>query len=252
MREVLQDIIRYTHDLGDFDAFKLITDTDGSSVVKTSSFKDLNVLMEAKIKDKLSAFINNHTNKKTAVGFSRLNVLAGYLRTPFFNEEDSKLSLVYREDGTPRELIFKSNIGHTCTYRMMAPEIAKQKIKTLSLTHPIENFDIVFKPTEKFIKDFQLFAGILGKFSSNFSFKIEDDTLYMMLGEDDTAKLPVTTTDAEKMNNMLNWPIKQVLGILTHAPDLEKVTIHISNEFSLMDIHVETDQAYYSFKLPAS
>ena len=37
MQSVLKDVIRYTHDLGEFEAFKMIVDKDGNGKVKSSS-----------------------------------------------------------------------------------------------------------------------------------------------------------------------------------------------------------------------
>ena len=254
MKNVLKDVIRHTHDLGEFEAFKLIVTNEGTGTIKASS-KDVSVTLEGVIKDNIKDFISTE-EEKTLIGFARLNILAGYLKSPIFEDENSYLEVGYMDNGTeiPRELVFKTDQGHRCTYRMMQPEIARKRIKTYSATMPLsdDDFEIIFTPDETFLKEFQSFSSILGKVSNTFSLSVEDHLLYMNLGEDDTAKIPVTETDIETMEAINFWPVKQVLGILKQAPDLSGVTIYVSNENSLIDIKVDTDHVSYSYKLTAS
>ncbi|ASV44193.1 hypothetical protein PBI_SCTP2_178 [Salicola phage SCTP-2] len=255
MKEILKDVIRHTHELGDFEAFKLVVNNEGVAQVKTSS-KDFTVTLNGVIKHDITNSIPPDSESgKTLIGFSRLNVLAGYLKSPVFNDEGSSLELGYMDNGTPRELVFKTDKGHYCTYRMMQPEIARRRIKTFTPTVTLndDDYDIVFTPDESFLKQFQSFSSILGKESNTFSLSIEDHTLYMNLGEDDTAKIPVVNdTELESMAGNNFWPVKQVLAILKQAPDLDQVTMHVSNENGLININVETDQVSYSYKLTAA
>lgn len=255
MKELFEDIIRRTHDLGDFEAFKLVVDNQGQAMVKTSS-KDFSVSMSGKVKPNLKDFVDVPEEAgKTTIGFSRLGVLSGYLRSPVFNEEGSELNIGYMDNGTPREVIFKSSLGHHGTYRMMQPEIAKRKIRTFSLANGLsdDDFEIIFAPSEKFLSEFFHFSAIISKFNDSFSLSVEDNTLYMHLGEDDTIKIPVTETNIENMSASNSWPVKQFLNILKHVSkdEIDNVLIYVSNQNSLIDIHLETDQALYSYKLTA-
>lgn len=250
MQNVLKDVIRFTHELGEFDAFKVIVDKDGNGKVKSSS-KDLSIIMDASLKNPIPQLFNKtlDDDKKTTVGFSRLNVLAGYLNSPIF-EEKADIEVNYKEaSGSPAEIMFSSDQGHTCTYRFMNPEAVKQKVKTFRLANGEIEYDISFQPSERFVKDFQSFASILLRFSNEFSFSVNDGKLYMHLGDDDTAKLPVCETDCDKLNSVNSWPIKQVLSILKQAPSIENVTFSISDEFGMIDITVDTEHAVYAFHL---
>ena len=254
MQNVLKDVIRYTHDLGEFEAFKVIVDKDGNAKIKSSS-KDLSIIMDATLKNPIPELYNKtlDEDKKTTVGFSRLNVLAGYVNSPVFNDETqgNALTVTYKEaSGSPDEIRFASDQGHRCTYRFMNPEAVKQKVKTFRLASGNEvEYDISFQPSEKFLKDFQSFATILSKFSNEFSFTIIDGVLYMNLGDDDTARFPVCETDCESINPMNTWPIKQVLSILKQAPSIENITFNILDETSMININIDTDYAVYSFHL---
>ena len=201
MQNVLKDVIRFTHELGEFDAFKVIVDNEGNGKVKSSS-KDLSIIMDASLKNPIPELFNKtlDDDKKTTVGFSRLNVLAGYLNSPIF-EEKADITVNYKEaSGSPADIVFSSDQGHTCTYRFMNPEAVKQKVKTFRLANGEIEYDISFQPSEKFVKDFQSFASILLRFSNEFSFSVNDGKLFMHLGDDDTAKLPVCETDCEQLN----------------------------------------------------
>lgn len=250
MQNVLKDVIRFTHELGEFDAFKVIVDNEGNGKVKSSS-KDLSIIMDASLKNPIPELFNKtlDEDKKTTVGFSRLNVLAGYLNSPIF-EEKADITVNYKEaSGSPADIVFSSDQGHTCTYRFMNPEAVKQKVKTFRLANGEIEYDISFQPSEKFVKDFQSFASILLRFSNEFSFSVNDGKLFMHLGDDDTAKLPVCETDCEQLNSANSWPIKQVLSILKQAPSIENVTFSISDEFGMIDITVDTEYAVYAFHL---
>lgn len=255
MKEILKDVIRHTHDLGDFEAFKLVVNEEGVAQVKTSS-KDFSVTLSGVIKHDITDSIQpDGETGKTLIGFSRLNVLAGYLKSPVFNDDGSTLEIGYMDNGVPREIIFKTEKGHRCTYRMMQPEIARRRIKTFTPTVNLsdDDYDIIFTPDDTFLKEFQTFSSILGKESNTFSLSVEDHTMYMNLGEDDTAKLPVI--DDAKVESMAGnnfWPVKQVLGILKQAPDLDRVTMYVSNDNGLINIIVETDYVSYSYKLTAA
>lgn len=255
MQNILTDVIRYTHDLGEFEAFKVIVAEDGSAKVKSSS-KDLSIILEASVKEPMSSLKNDtlEAGKKTTVGFSRLNVLSGYVKSPVFSGESATLDVHYNKaSGAPSEMEFNSGMGHKCTYRFMNPEAVKQKVKTFRLANADSlEYDITFTPSENFVKDFQSFASILGKFTSEFSFLLKDGTLYMTLGDDDTATIPVLETDCQTLNSVNSWPIKQVLSILKQAPSLDAVTFNISDEFGLINIDVDTDHAKYSYTLSAA
>lgn len=250
MQHVLKDVIKFTHELGEFDAFKVIVDKDGNGKVKSSS-KDLSIILDTTLKNPIPELFNRSLDedKKTTVGFSRLNVLSGYLNSPVF-AENANIKVNYKDaSGSPCDIRFSSGVGHTCTYRFMNPEAVKQKVKTFRLANGGVDYDISFQPSEEFVKDFQSFASILGRFSNEFSFSISDNTLFMHLGDDDTAKFPVCETECEQLNSVNSWPIKQVLSILKQAPSIESVTFSISDEFGMIDINVDTEHAEYAFHL---
>lgn len=251
MKQELRDVVRFTHELGgEFEAFKVLVKKDGTAEVKSSS-KDMSIVLNAKVKGKLPNLFNQmlDDDKKTTVGFSRLNVLAGYLNSPVFNEGGT-LDVNYKEtSGTPAEIIFKSNMGHTCTYRFMNPEAVKQKVKSFRLANGEIEYDVSFTPREVFVKEFNHFASILSGFCKEFSFSVSDGTLYMHLGDDDTVKLPVCETECTKLNSVNSWPIKQVQSILRQAPSVDAVTFSISDDMGMIEIEVNTDHASYQFHI---
>ena len=253
MQHILKDIIKYTHGLGEFDAFKIMVKHDGRAMVKSSS-KGMDLILSAKLKENVPTFtkVDQEETFTNSVGFLNLDILSGYLNSPFFGSENSTIDVVHREgDGEVRDLIFTSPEGHRCSYRTLDSHIAQARIRSFKMVQTAEpTFE--FTPTANFLKDFRGIAGILGKFSENFFFSTEDGMLMLNIeGEDNSAKIPVIECGVT-VSTQNNFPIKQVLAILRQAPDMESVSIKISDDNSTLDIDVETDVAIYNFVLNAN
>lgn len=252
MHKILKDIIKYTHGLGEFDAFKVMVKHDGRAMVKSSS-KGMDVMLSAKLKDNVPVFTvkDQDENFTNSVGFLNLDILSGYLNSPFFGGDNAKISVEHRSDGEVRDLIFTSPEGHRCSYRTLDSRIAQQRIKSFTA---VGSFDPTFQfvPSDEFLKDFRQIAGILGKFTENFYFSTENGMLMLNIdGEDNSAKIPVTECDVEVSPQNL-YPIKQVLAIMRQAPDMESVNFTITDENSTLVLDVDTDVAVYNYVLNAN
>jgi hypothetical protein len=251
MKEILKDIIKYTHGIGEFDAFKVIVDNTGKSSVRAVS-KAMDVILSASITEPIAEFTIPDQETPNSIGFISIDVLSGYLRSPFFDNDNSKIEVNTRKDGVVTDLIFTSPEGHRCTYRTLDPAVAKAKIKTYKSVVNDNEITFTFKPTEQFLRDFSGIASILGGFASSFNFKVQSGVLMLEIGgEDNTATIPVTPCDAVISSNN-RFPIKQMLTIMKKAPSLDDVMINIYDERGSIEILIKTEHAVYTFSLNAN
>lgn len=250
MQTILKDLLKYTHGLGEVEAFKIITEKDGVSRMKATS-KGMEIIIDAKINQTIPEFVREEAEKANSVGFLNLDVLQGYLKATCFNDEEGvTITPVKRQDGVIIDLVLTSSVGHRFTYRTLDPVATKARIRTFSSVVQETAPTFQFTPTDSFFKDFQGIASVLGKFTSKFSFKNDNGVLKIEIGgEDNSASIPVTTCSPELQLAGYNFPIKQVQGILRQAPSLENVTISIDDERGQLEIEVVTDIAVYSFVL---
>lgn len=252
MKHILTDAIAYTHGLGEFESFKIIIDnTDGSATIKSSS-KAMDILLSAEVKNKMPNFVIQGQEAHNSIGFLNLDVLNGYLKSPFFDtEKGATITPNYREDGIVTDIVFKSQEGHVCTYRTLSPEAAKRHIRTFRTTIN-EAPTFTFKPSEKFFNDFRGIESILGKFTNHFTFGTNNGMLEATIdGNDNKATIPVTACDAT-ITNKFKFPIKQVSTIFRKAPSVDEVIVNIYNDSGMMEIIVNTEQAIYTYMLNAN
>lgn len=250
MQKILKDLLKYTHGLGEVEAFKIITKNDGSSIMKATS-KGMEIIIDAVIKEPVKQFVREEADTANSIGFLNLDVLQGYLRATCFKDEDGvTIEPVRRQDGVIIDLVLTSSQGHRFTYRTLDPISTKAKIRTFSSIVEDTAPTFQFTPTEVFFKDFQNIASILGKFTSKFSFKNDDGILKIEIGgEDNTATIPVTDCQDDLVLAGYSFPIKQVQGILRQAPSLDDVTINIDDVRGQLEIIVDTEVAVYTFVL---
>lgn len=244
----LKDIVRYVHDVGVFDNILLAAKEDGEALFMGMS-SDGEVVLRSKYKTPLPQ-IRGHK-----IGVTRLDVLSAFLRSPAFNDEEGSapsIEVTKRKgvEDVPSGIRLKSTHGHTAEFRFMSPTLTKTKITVTKTSAEISDDDITFVPTDKFFSDFKSFSGVLRKFNSNFSLEVRDGILYMNLGEDDTAQLPVTEiTDNNHINPTYTWSIENLLKVLKQAPSMEHVKIGISEEFGMLEVIIDDENVTSTYRL---
>lgn len=244
----LKDIVRYVHDVGVFENILLAAKDDGEALFMGMS-TDSELALRAKYKTPLPQI------REQKIGVTRLDVLSAFLRSPAFNDEDGSAPSIEitkrkgRED-VPSGIQLKSSYGHTAEFRFMSPTLTKTKITVTKSSAEINDDDIKFVPEEKFFSDFKSFSGVLRKFNSNFSLEVKDGTLFMNLGEDDTARIPVTEVDQDNhINPTYTWSIDNLLKVLKQAPSMDHVTIGISEEFGMIEVIIDDDNVTATYRL---
>lgn len=241
----LHDIVRYAHDTGFFENILTAIRDDGEAGF-TGMSKDGVVHLKAKFKTPIPELADNK------IGLTRLDVLSAFLRsTAFTTTEDSntEITVEKRKDDIPSGIRLKSSMGHTSFFRFMSPNATRLKVTTAKSSASISDDDISFHPTESFVRDFQSFATVLKKFNSQFSFEVDNEVLYMNLGEDDTARIPVGNVGDKQINPTFTWSIENLQKILKLAPDLDNVTISVSEEFGMIEIVIDDDNVVTTYRL---
>lgn len=245
----LKDIVRYVHDTGFFENVLLVVKDDGQAAF-TGMSRNSTLKIKAMYKSPLPQL------REQKLGLARMDVLSAFLRSPAFSTEDEGSSpptieiLRRPRDNVPAGIELKSAHGHTAVFRFMSPQVAKSRITVTRSNAEIKDEDIKFQPSETFLRDFVAFSGVLRKFNTNFSLEVSNGVLYMNLGDDDSARLPVTNvSDEMRINPTYTWPIENMLKVLKQAPTLENVTIGVSEEYGMIEIVIEDENVEVTYNL---
>lgn len=245
----LKDIVRYVHDTGFFENVLLVVKDDGQAAF-TGMSRNSTLKIKALYKSPLPQL------REQKLGLARMDVLSAFLRSPAFSTEEEgatppTIEIIRRpRDNHPAGIELKSSRGHSAVFRFMSPQVAKSRITVTRSNASIEDSDIQFQPSETFLRDFVAFSSVLRKFNTNFSLEVSDGTLYMNLGDDDSARLPVTTVgENQNINPTYTWPIENMLKVLKQAPTLENVTIGVSEEYGMIEIVIDDENVSVTYNL---
>lgn len=244
----LKDIVRYVHDVGVFQNILLAAKDDGEALFQGMS-TDGTLALRAIYKTPLPQIRNQK------IGVTRLDVLSAFLRSPAFNDADGSAPTIEIVNRTGKEVVpsgiqLKSTYGHTAVFRFLSPTLTKSKITVTKSSAEVTDDDINFIPDEKFFGDFKSFSAVLKKFNSTFSLEVKDDVLYMNLGEDDTACIPVNDIgEGYHINPTYTWSIDNFLRVLKQAPSMEHVKIGISEEFGMIEVVIDDENVKATYRL---
>lgn len=245
----LKDVVRYVHDTGFVDYVLLVVADDGQAGFTCMS-RDSAMKIKGKYKNSLPQL------RSQKLGVSRMDVLSAYLRSAAFSvdgEENTapSIDIIRRSsDNTPEGIEMKSVVGHKAVFRFMNPLSVRNKITITRSNAEIKDEDITFQPSEKFIKDFISFSGVLRKFNGNFSLEVDGSTLYLNMGADDTARIPVTEiAEGKHINPTYTWHIDHLLKVLKQAQSLDQVTIGVSEEYGVIEIVIDDDNVTATYHL---
>lgn len=253
MNKHLNDIVKYAHETGFFENILTVVREDGEALF-TGMSKDGVVHLKANYKTPLTELSGNEKGNK--IGMTRLDVLSAFLRSGAFSSSDDEknsptFTVEKRNDDVPNGIRLKSAYGHVGFYRFMSQQATKLRITMTKSRAEITDEDISFQPTETFLRDFQSFASVLRKFNSQFSLEVDKDgILYMNLGEDDTARIPVHNVGKEKsINPTYTWSIDNLLKVLKLANNLDNVTLSVSEEFGMIEVVIDDDNVTATYRL---
>ena len=242
MKDILQDIVSHTHNLGFLNIVK-ITGTDANT--KIDSMAD----------DRTVVMFGETTNPQPEMigvfGMPQLNKLKYNLECPEY-KEDAKIELMTADkDGEtiPIGLHFENKAGDFKNdYRFMNTEIINEKLKTTKFRGV--KWDVEVAPTLSSVQRFS-FQAAANSEHATFLAKTDGDKLKFTFGDASShgGEFIFATGVTGTLNKSWTWPVAPVLGILKIA-DVNNTTMSLSNEGALQ-ITLDSGIATYKYIIPA-
>jgi hypothetical protein len=240
MKDTLQDIIAHTSALGFIDLIKA-TGTDTETTINAIA-EDRSVVISGTFKTPHPEFIG-------VVGMPNLTKLKTILS---FEEYDSSAVIsVSRQDrddqkGVPVSIHFATKNGDFVNdYRFMAKSVIEEKVK--SVTFKGTGWDIEFSPSVASILRLKKQSQANSE-EGTFRTVVENGDLKIYFGDPSThsGNFVFQSGVSGKLSNKWEWPVQQVLSILSLPGDK---LFKISDQ-GAMEITVDSGLAAYRYLLP--
>lgn len=240
MKDILQDIVAHTHNLGILPLVKITG--DGKTTIIESMAEDRSVILTAKTKEPVEQFDG-------VFGMPNLDKLNQHLKNPEYKEKAKIDVVIQQRNGVdiPTGLHFENAAGDFVNdYRFMNTEIINEKLKTV--TFKGANWDIEFEPMISSVGRMKLQASANSE-ETVFQVKVDNGNLVFFFGDASThaGSFTFQPNVKGKLKQTWAWPITQVMSIL--GLDGDK-TMRIADA-GAMQITVNSGLAEYNYILPA-
>jgi len=242
MKDILQDIVSHTHNLGFLNIVKVTGAEDKTTI--NSMADDRSVIMEAET-------ANPYADMLGVFGMPQLNKLKIHLDCPEY-KEDAKIDVVTAERNgvtLPVGLHFENKGGDFKNdYRFMNTEIINEKMKTVKFKGV--KWDVEIVPSVAAVQRFN-FQAAANNEHTTFVVKTDGDKLKFYFGDQSThaGEFVFAEGITGKITTNLAWPVAQVLSILKIA-DVNNTKMGFSNEGALQ-ITLDSGLATYKYIIPA-
>lgn len=241
IKDVLQDIVKYTHKLGVIDLVK-ITGTDKETDIMSLS-EDKSVIIYGKLKSALPDFVG-------VFGMPNMNKLNTILGFDVYDDKAQvTITRVLKDNvDVPISIHFETNNSDFVNdYRLMSKVIVEEKMKTVSFKGA--NWHVTFNPTINSIARLKKQA-TANNDQTHFVLKTENNNLKIYFGDMSTHSGNLVFQDNISGTISKNWsyPVKVFLSIMDLPGDK---TIQISDQ-GVTSITVDSGLAVYTYLLPAS
>jgi hypothetical protein len=242
MKQILQDIVAHTHNLGFLNIVKVTGDDKATKI--DSMADDRTVIMYAETAAPYADMVG-------VFGMPQLNKLK-YLVDGNEYKDDAKLEIVKAERNgvtVPVGIHFENKDGDFKNdYRFMNTEIINEKLKTVTFRGV--NWDITVSPSLQAIQRFNFQAGANTEHVS-FLAKTDGGNLKFIFGDQSThgGEFVFATNVEGKLTKAHTWPVTAVLSILKIA-DVNNCTLSISDAGALQ-ITLDSGLATYKYIIPA-
>lgn len=241
MKDILQDIVQYTHSLGCIDLIK-VTGTDKETTINAVA-EDKTVIVSGVLK-------NPHHELVGVFGMPNLSKLKTILS--FGDEYNDQATITVtrtQRDGAdvPSAIHFENKIGDFVNdYRLMSKVLIEEKVK--NVTFKGAQWNVTFEPSVGGIMRLKKQAQANSE-EVVFSIKTDGGDLKIYFGDPSTHSgnfvFHPGVTGALQRNWM--WPVKQFISIM----DLPgPKTVQISDQ-GAASITVDSGLAVYTYLLPA-
>jgi len=242
MKDILQDIVSHTQNLGFLTTVKVTGEEDKTGMFSMAD--DRSVIMEA----------NTHNANPDMIGVFGMPQLQKlkYLLDGSEYKDDAKISITTAErnnETIPVGIHFENKDGDFKNdYRFMNKEIIDEKMKTVKFRGV--NWDVEVVPTLAGVQRFNFQAGANPEHPT-FLAKTEDGNLKFIFGDASThgGEFIFATDVTGTLNKGWTWPVASILAILKIA-DVNNTKMSISNEGAIQ-ITLDSGLANYKYIIPA-
>ena len=242
MKDILQDIVSHTQNLGFLTTVK-ITGTDKGTTINSMA-DDRSVIMEAET-------LAPNPNMIGVFGMPQLQKLK-YLLEGAEYKDDAKISVTTAErngETLPVGLHFENKDGDFKNdYRFMSTEIINEKMKTVKFRGV--KWDVEVIPSLPAIQRFNFQAGANNEHPT-FLAKTDGGNLKFIFGDASThgGEFVFAQNVEGKLDRGWTWPVLPILSILKIA-DVNNTKMSLSNEGAIQ-ITLESGLAIYKYIIPA-
>lgn len=242
MKDILQDIVSHTQNLGFLTTVK-VTGTDKGTIINSMA-DDRSVIMEAEAAAPYPDMIG-------VFGMPQLNKLK-YLLEGAEYKENAKISVTTAERNGETILTglhFENKDGDFKNdYRFMNAEIINEKMKTVKFRGV--KWDVELEPTVAAVQRFNFQAGAHNE-NPTFLAKVDGGNLKFIFGDASThaGEFIFAQNVVGKLDRGWTWPVMPILSILKIA-DVNNTKMSLSNEGAIQ-ITLDSGLATYKYIIPA-
>jgi hypothetical protein len=243
MKDILQDIVGHTHNLGFLNIVK-ITGTEDKTLIDSMA-DDRSVIMTAETADP-------HPDMIGVFGMPQLNKLKFLLDCPEYKENASIETITADRNGEtlPVGLHFENSTkDFKNDYRFMNTEIINEKLKTIKFKGV--KWGVEVSPTLQSVQRFNFQASANNEHTT-FLAKTDGSNLKFIFGDQSThgGEFIFATNITGSLNKAWTWPVNSVLSILKIA-DANNAKISFSDE-GAMQVTLDSGLAVYKYIIPAN
>jgi hypothetical protein len=242
MKDILQDIVGHTHNLGFLNIVKITGDEKKTTI--DSMADDRSVIMYAET-------TNPYPDMVGVFGMPQMNKLKYLLDCPEY-KEDAKIEVTTADrngDTIPTGLHFENKTkDFKNDYRFMNTDIINEKLKTVKFRGV--KWDVEIEPSVQSVQRFQ-FQAAANNEHTTFLAKTDSGNLKFTFGDQSThgGEFIFATGVTGNLNKGWTWPVQSVLSILKIA-DANNAKVSFSNE-GAMQIELDSGLATYKYIIPA-
>ena len=242
MKEILQDIVSHTHNLGFLNVVKITGDKKTTKI--DSMADDRSVILFAQTNDP-------YPGMSGVFGMPQLNKLKFLLDCNEY-KENAKIDIVTvtrNNEQIPGGLHFENTTGDFKNdYRFMNTEVINEKLKTVTFRGA--TWDIEVTPSLQSIQRFAAQAGYNTEHTT-FLTKTDGKNLKFIFGDQSThgGEFIFAADVKGKITKSHTWPVNAVLSILKIA-DVNNCKLSISDAGALQ-ITMDSGLATYQYIIPA-
>ena len=239
MKDILQDVVAHTHNLG-FLALVKVSNDDGTVI--DSMAEDRSVILSGNAHSAVGEF-------EGTFGMPNLDKLALHLKNPEY-KDNAKIDVVKAErngEMIPTHIHFENATGDfENDYRFMNKAIIEEKLKTVKFKGA--SWAVTFQPSMASIARMKLMSAAHSE-EPTFNVLTKNGNLVFSFGDASThAGEFVFQHDIEgTLAHTRSWPVAQVQSILNLDGDL---SMSISDQ-GAMQISVDSGMVKYDYILPA-